>query len=136
MARLFLRRLSDIAPTACCRKKPSRRFYGCTGFYLNISTYRLSEFVGVIFIVSFRPGLVGRSWSENSCIIDVHGNRSVCNYRLLDGKDSSCGTWKARVHNVHMHPSSRREEGQLRPPQKFLVFLGRVSSWKELLTIH
>ena len=80
MARLFLRRLSDITPTACCRRKLSRRFYGCAGF---LSQYL---FVGVILVVSSRPGLMGRSWSENSGIVDVHGNRSVCNYCLLDGK--------------------------------------------------
>src|SRR3954447_9601413 len=52
----------------------------------NISTYRLSESVGAIFVVSSGPDLVGRSWSENSCIIHVHGNCSVCNCGVLDGE--------------------------------------------------
>jgi hypothetical protein len=85
MPRLFLRRLSDIAPAACRRRNLSGRLSECAGIYLNISTDCFSESAGAIFVVSFRPGLVGRSWSEKSCIIDVHGNSSVCNYRVLDG---------------------------------------------------
>src|SRR5277367_6020070 len=36
----------------------------------------------------------------------------------------SCGTLKTGVRHVHVHPSSRPEDRQLQPPQKFLVFCG------------
>ena len=78
---------------------------------------------------------MGRSWSENSCIIDVHGNHSVCNYRVLDGQillwyfENGCSP---RAYAPQLEARGSPITASTEVPG----LLRGLSSWEELLTVH